>query len=192
MTSDNVLVETSKFLSYILRHAPESIGVTLDREGWVDVDTLIAAASSSGRQLTTELIAQVVAQSDKKRFSLTPDGRLIRAAQGHSTKSVAIAYVPLEPPAILYHGTAMRFLDAILKAGINPQSRQYVHLSSQVETATDVGQRHGKPIVLRIDAGAMHNQGYQFYRADNGVWLTERVPGEFLWRVYDSSGERDL
>lgn len=172
------LVEISKFLSYVLRHQPESIGITLDREGWVDVDVLIAAAVKGGKQLDRELIQAVVATNDKKRFVLSEDGLRIRAAQGHSTASVDIDYVPKVPPELLYHGTATRFLDSIRSSGLIPGSRQYVHLSQDAHTAHTVGQRHGKPVVLKIEALRMHHQGFKFFQAENGVWLIHEVPAE--------------
>ena len=177
---DKHLVEISKFLSYILRHEPQAIGIELDREGWTDIDALIAAAGKAGRPLDLALIQAVVASNDKKRFALSDDGHRIRAVQGHSSQDVAIQYSPRIPPAVLYHGTASRFLEAILREGLRPGQRHYVHLSADISTASSVGQRHGAPVVLQIDALGMHRQGLPFYQADNGVWLTERVPAFFL------------
>jgi putative RNA 2'-phosphotransferase len=141
---------------------------------------LIARARENGRVFSESLIHDVVATSDKKRFALSEDGLRIRAVQGHSSESVDIAYEAKVPPEILFHGTATRFLDSIREQGLRPGSRHHVHLSEKVETATAVGSRYGKPVVLRIDAGRMHRAGFQFFQADNGVWLTERVPPEFL------------
>lgn len=172
--------ETSKFLSYVLRHEPQSIGLVLDREGWADITALIAGARQSGRELDEALIRAVVERSDKKRFSISEDGLRIRAAQGHSTESVAIMYTEKLPPEFLYHGTATRFLESILKEGLKPGERQHVHLSEDVQTATAVGQRYGKPIVLKIEALRMHQQGLKFFQADNGVWLIAEVPKVFL------------
>lgn len=165
----------SKFLSYVLRHEPQAIGLTLDSEGWTNVDALVAAAVQHGHTLDRALIEQVVATSDKKRFALSPDGSSIRAVQGHSTASVAISFEERVPPAVLYHGTAERFLESIRREGLKPGERQYVHLSEDVKTTTAVGQRYGKPVVLVIDAKAMHDQGHPFYQAENGVWLTLHV-----------------
>lgn len=188
MPSPATLVETSKYLSYILRHAPESIGLALDREGWVGIDDLVDAATRAGRVLTRDIVLEVAATSDKKRFTVSPDGRLVRAAQGHSTASVAISHVPATPPARLYHGTATRFLDAILAQGLTPQSRHHVHLSAERRTATAVGTRHGRLAMLVVDAAAMHAQGHDFYQADNGVWLTAAVPPRYLALDADDTG----
>lgn len=174
---------TSKFLSYVLRHEPQSIGLTLDREGWADVDALIDKANGAGQMLDRDLIHAVVANSDKKRFALSDDGQRIRAVQGHSAKDVAIAYEASTPPAVLYHGTAQRFLASILAEGLRPGQRHHVHLSERVETAVEVGRRYGEPVILRIDADAMGREGFAFFRAENGVWLTEKVPVEFFWPV---------
>jgi putative RNA 2'-phosphotransferase len=176
-------VEVSKFLSFVLRHEPQAIGLTLDSEGWAEIDALIAGANQSGRTLDVELILAVVSSSDKKRFALSDDGRCIRAVQGHSTDSVAIQHEPKQPPEFLYHGTATRFLDSILAEGLRPGERHHVHLSEDVSTATAVGQRYGKPIVLKIEALRMHRQGFVFFRADNGVWLAGQVPNSYLVRV---------
>lgn len=174
------LTETSKFLSYILRHEPQAIGLILDNEGWANIDELIALANQSGKLLDRELIQQVVDTSDKKRFTMSEDGLRIRAAQGHSTDSVAITYPEKTPPEFLYHGTATRFVESIRKEGLKPGERHYVHLSEQVKTATEVGQRYGTPQVLIIAAMMMHKAGFKFYLADNGVWLTESVPVRFI------------
>lgn len=172
--------DTSKFLSFVLRHEPQAIGLTLDREGWAEIAALIDGAKQSGRALDEALIRDVVASSDKKRFAISADGLRIRAAQGHSTQSVAITYAEKVPPEFLYHGTATRFLESILKEGLKPGERQHVHLSEDVQTATAVGQRYGKPVVLKIEALRMHQQGFKFYQAENGVWLANCVPPEQL------------
>lgn len=172
------LDKVSKFLSYILRHQPETIGITLDPDGWVDIHTLITQANQQGESLNQALIEQVVATSDKKRFTISTDGLKIRAAQGHSTQQVN--HVETFPPTFLYHGTASRFIDSIKQQGLVAGSRHYVHLSNDQQTAITVGQRHGKPVVLKIDALRMAKQGLKFYRADNGVWLTQSVPIDFL------------
>lgn len=172
-------VRLSKFLSLVLRHQPEAIGLLLDAQGWVAIDDLVARAAAAGTAFSRSELEQVVAASDKKRFTLSEDGQRIRAAQGHSV-TVALGLTPCEPPAVLYHGTATRFVESIMAQGLKPQSRQQVHLSLDETTAVNVGRRHGKPVVLRVDAAAMHRAGLQFYVADNGVWLTDQVPPEFL------------
>jgi putative RNA 2'-phosphotransferase len=177
---NKTLIETSKFLSFVLRHQPDAIGISLDREGWVDIASLIAAASAAGKRLDRDRIETVVATNDKKRFALSDDGLRIRAVQGHSTESVDITFVEQVPPEFLYHGTATRFLESIRSAGLLPGSRQYVHLSQAEPTALSVGQRHGKPVVLKIEALCMHERGFKFYRAENGVWLTPSVPITFI------------
>jgi putative RNA 2'-phosphotransferase len=171
--------EISKFLSYVLRHAPESIGLGLDANGWADVDELLAKATNAGRRIDLDTLRAVVAESDKQRFTLSEDGRRIRAAQGHSV-AVDLDLAPSEPPPLLYHGTATRNLAAIRAEGLKPGRRQQVHLSLDPETARKVGARHGSPTVLTVDAAAMHRDGHAFFRADNGVWLTDSVPVRFL------------
>jgi putative RNA 2'-phosphotransferase len=172
--------ETSKFLSFVLRHQPDAIGITLDVEGWAKIPELIAAAANNGKLLDHDLIQAVVTTSDKKRFAISEDGRRIRAVQGHSTESVDINYVEKVPPEFLYHGTATRFIESIRNQGLLPGSRQYVHLSQDEQTALAVGQRHGKPVVLRIEALRMHEQGFKFSQAENGVWLTKTVSHLFI------------
>jgi putative RNA 2'-phosphotransferase len=173
------VVKTSKFLSLVLRHKPEEIGLTLDENGWADVEELIQLCNKKGRPLTRPLLERVVAENDKKRFAFSDDGTRIRASQGHSVE-VDLALAPMEPPALLYHGTASRFIDSIRASGLHSANRQHVHLSKDVETATKVGQRHGKPVVLVVRAGEMFAAGHVFFVSSNGVWLTERVPVEFL------------
>jgi putative RNA 2'-phosphotransferase len=173
------LKELSKFLSFVLRHKPDSIGVVLDSQGWVSVDELIAKSHASATRFTREDLLRVVETSEKKRFTLSADAQMIRAAQGHSV-AVDLELTPKEPPAILYHGTATRFLDSILVEGLNAKSRQQVHLSFDSATAKLVGQRHGRPAVLKVDARSMHAQGFKFFQADNGVWLVDHVPPKFL------------
>lgn len=170
------LITTSKFLSYILRHKPDAIGLDLDPEGWANIEELIAKADIP---LDLDTLREVVATSDKKRFAISTDGLFIRANQGHSI-AVNLGLEPVEPPEFLYHGTATRFLESIREQGLLPKNRQYVHLSADQETATKVGQRHGKPVVLTIPARAMHQKGHKFFQAKNSVWLTENVPPEAI------------
>ncbi|MDH2912032.1 RNA 2'-phosphotransferase [Kosakonia sp. HypNH10] len=172
--------DTSKFLSYVLRHEPEAIELTLDKEGWAVIDDLILRAGNKGYALDKDLIFNVVESSEKKRFTISEDGLRIRAAQGHSTQQVNITYAEKTPPDILYHGTATRFIAQIREQGLLPLSRQYVHLSSDEDTAIQVGQRYGKPVLLKIKAVDMYEKGFKFYQADNGVWLTEHVPCEYI------------
>jgi len=174
------LNETSKFLSYVLRHEPQAIGLQLDCEGWANIESLIAGAARDGRMLDIALIRAVVSSSDKKRFSLSDDGLSIRAVQGHSTASVNLQHVEKEPPEFLYHGTATRFLQSIRQQGLIPGARHHVHLSQEIATAIAVGQRYGKPVLLKIEARRMHQQGFTFFHAENGVWLTAQVPTPFI------------
>lgn len=173
------LVWMSKFLSLVLRHKPEEIGLTLDGNGWASVEELVSLANQHGRRLTRPLLEQVVAENDKKRFAFSEDGQRIRASQGHSVE-VDLALPPVEPPEVLYHGTASRFVDSIKAAGLHSANRQHVHLSLDVTTAMKVGQRHGQPVVLVVRAGEMAAAGHTFFLSANGVWLTERVPVEFI------------
>ena len=174
------LTETSKFLSYVLRHNPGEIGLTLSSEGWADLSELILAARKAGHDLDVELIRAVIDGSEKKRFSISEDGRLIRALQGHSTDAVDISHQPRTPPEFLYHGTATRFLDSILAEGLLPGQRHHTHLAGDIPTAFAVGQRYGKPVVLKVEALRMHQDGFVFFQAENGVWLTEKVPASYF------------
>lgn len=173
------LVRTSKFLSLVLRHQPEAIGLTLDAQGWAEVGELIRLANAAGRELNRPLLERVVAENDKKRFALSEDGKRIRASQGHSI-DVDLALSAVPPPARLYHGTATRFLESIRSSGLHAASRQHVHLSADLGTALKVGQRHGKSVVLTVNAAEMAEAGHTFFLSANGVWLTEQVPVEFL------------
>lgn len=178
MTDKNVSI--SKFLSLILRHAPDTIGLTLDRNGWADVAALLERAHAHGKRFTLDELRDVVASNEKQRFAFSEDGRSIRASQGHSLKSVDLELVPVQPPEVLYHGTASRFITAIRAGGLKAQSRQHVHLSEERATAVSVGTRYGVPVVLSIRAAEMAAQGHVFYRSDNGVWLTDAVPLKFI------------
>lgn len=162
----------SRKLASVLRHRPESIDIELEAGGWVRIDALLRAA---GIKSSREEIAQVVAQNDKKRFTISVDGMKIRAAQGHSVP-VDLGLSPCAPPALLFHGTATHSLASIWNEGLLPGGRHQVHLSRDYATAVTVGARHGAPIVLSVAAGEMHQAGHAFYQADNGVWLTDCVP----------------
>lgn len=183
LVKNQQLIEVSKFLSYVLRHEPHTVGLQLDREGWGAIAALIAGAKTAGKELDLEQIRAVVNSSDKKRFAISEDGLRIRAVQGHSTDTVAIKYIKRVPPESLYHGTASRFLDSILIKGLLPGQRHHVHLSEDISIATSVGQRHGKSVILKIEALQMHHQGFAFFQAENGVWLTEHVPASFILRT---------
>lgn len=172
------LKKVSKFLSYVLRHCPEDIGLTLDSEGWASVQELVKK-SPFKLNLTQELIEKVVITNDKKRFKLSDDGLSIRANQGHSV-NVDLKLREQEPPVKLYHGTASRFLDSIKLKGLKSGQRHHVHLSTNLATAKAVGQRYGKPIILKIDARKMYKQGHKFFLSINNVWLTDFVPPKFL------------
>jgi putative RNA 2'-phosphotransferase len=173
------LVDTSKLLSYVLRHRPDSVGLTLDPQGWVDVDTLLAALAAHGRRVDRALLVRVVADNDKQRFAFSGDGMRIRASQGHSV-AIDLGLAPQAPPAVLYHGTASRFMKSILAQGLQAGARRHVHLSRDVETARRVGARHGVPVVLRVEAARMAADGIVFYVSDNGVWLTGAVAPRYL------------
>jgi len=176
---DPDLVRLSKFMSLVLRHKPQEIGLELDANGWADVDELIARANVRGVRLNRQILQTVVETNDKQRFALSDDGTRIRASQGHSIE-VDLALAPRQPPEILFHGTTSRFLESIRRQGLLRGKRQHVHLSPDEATATKVGQRHGKPVILRILAEQMHQAGRQFYLSANGVWLTEHVPCQYL------------
>ena len=173
------VVRTSKRLSYVLRHAPSSIGVTLDGAGWVDVDELLAALAASGTPVSRAELAEVVARNDKRRFALNRTGTRVRASQGHSVP-VDLGLAPAAPPPELFHGTVERFLPAILAEGLRPGRRHAVHLSADVATAQRVGARRGRPVVLRVDAVAAAADGAVFSRSANGVWLVAAVPPHHL------------
>ena len=183
---DKKIVKTSKFMSLILRHKPETVGLELDECGWVDIDELIRLCAVHNRELDRALIAKVVQTNDKQRFSISEDGRFIRANQGHSIE-VDLNLQAQNPPAKLYHGTATRFVQSIFKKGLLKRNRQHVHLSATVQTAINVGQRHGKVVVLLVAAEKMQQDGYLFYLSKNGVWLTDSVPVEYL-SGYESTG----
>jgi putative RNA 2'-phosphotransferase len=172
-------IRISKYLSRVLRHEPAAAGVTLDAEGWVDVEELRAGAARHGFDFTIEELRYVVRTNDKQRFALSADEKRIRANQGHSV-SIDLGLKPEAPPDVLYHGTVERFVSSILTSGLLKRARHHVHLSPDVATATRVGSRRGKPVVLKIAAAAMNASGFQFFRSANGVWLTGEVPPSFI------------
>ena len=166
----------SKYLSLLLRHRPEAIGLNLDKNGWANIDELL---KKSGKKWSREQIQKTVKYSNKQRFAISDDGQMIRANQGHSVK-IDLNLKPVTPPQYLFHGTADKFINSIMAQGLLPRTRQYVHLSAGTETASKVGQRHGKLVILRIPALAMHKAGHVFYQAQNGVWLTTHIAVEHL------------
>ncbi|MCB9628179.1 MAG: RNA 2'-phosphotransferase [Sandaracinaceae bacterium] len=169
----------SKFLSLVLRHQPEVAGLTLDAAGWVNVDALLEGCAACGNGLTRAQLEHIVSTSSKQRFAFSEDGLRIRANQGHSTE-VELGLTPVEPPTRLFHGTVAAALPAIRAAGLQRMARHHVHLSADEGTALAVGGRRGKPVLLRVDAGAMHAAGHLFYLSANGVWLTTDVPSAFI------------
>jgi len=173
------LKHISKFMSLVLRHKPEEIGLQLDENGWVNVEELIEKINAKGIKVNKETIDEVVATNDKKRFAFNDDKTMIRASQGHSIE-VELDLPATVPPDILYHGTATHFLESILKDGLQKQNRQHVHLSATMETAKSVGSRHGKPVILIINAKSMQHAGFKFYLSVNGVWLTNVVPIQYI------------
>ena len=178
--TDRERVTTSKFISMILRHKPEKVGIVLDKNGWADVNALLEGVNKYGRvAFTFDDLKELVATNEKQRFAFNDDFTKIRANQGHSV-AVDVELAEAQPPEILYHGTAAGSLQGIMANGIKPGQRLYVHLSGDEETALRVGQRHGKPVVLNIHATEMHKLGYKFYLSTNGVWLTEFVPVEYI------------
>lgn len=174
---DRRTVKVSKYVSKHLRHQPERIGLVLDPQGWVEIDDLLGAAAAHGFRISRAELDHVVAANDKQRFAV--EGTRIRASQGH-TVSVDLGLPEAEPPAYLYHGTVATALDAIRAEGLRPMARHQVHLSPDRETATRVGARRGRPIVLSVDSGAMHAAGHVFRISANGVWLADSVPPEFI------------
>lgn len=173
------LRKISKFLSYTLRHNPQKLGLELEDAGWVEVDKLIDQAIKYGIPLSRPIIKEVINSSDKKRFALSEDEQHIRATYGHSIP-VKLGYKPQLPPEELYHGTAVRNLSSIQKHGLQPQNRQYVHLSGDPQSAKSVGQRHGTPAVLLIQAGQMAKENHTFFKSDTGIWLTIQVPPSYI------------
>lgn len=181
------LITISKFLSKYLRHEPEALGLALGPGGWVPVEDLLAGASRIGFSITADELAQVVAGNDKQRFAFDETGLKIRANQGHSTE-VDLQLKEAEPPERLYHGTVAKFVDAIRADGLKKMDRHDVHLSKDVQTATKVGQRRGKPVILVIESARMAADGYKFRLSENGVWLTDHVPPRYIRLL----GENDV
>ena len=175
------LTRISKYISLILRHKPEVIGIKLDTHGWADVNALLAGISRK-YPINRDILEEIVQSDEKQRYSFSEDGTKIRANQGHSIQ-VDVELTLTEPPETLYHGTAQRFTASIKAQGLLPQGRLYVHLSPDEETAKKVGRRHGEPVIYLVDAGQMYRDGYHFYLSANGVWLTKAVPALYMKRL---------
>jgi putative RNA 2'-phosphotransferase len=169
----------SKFLSLVLRHEPERVGICLDEAGWVAVDELLEGCRRAGQPMSMDELREIVRTSDKQRFALSDDGARIRANQGHSVQ-VELGYAPAEPPEVLYHGTAERYLPLIRRDGLHRAARHHVHLSERPDTAAAVGQRHGRLVLLQVCSGDMHRAGLPFFKTPNNVWLTDTVPVQYL------------
>lgn len=184
MGSDNMnLKQTSKFISLILRHKPESIGITLDEHGWANVEELIAGIAKV-QEFNIDILEEIVRTDEKQRYSFNEDKTLIRASQGHSIP-VDVELEEAEPPVQLWHGTGEKYATSIDAQGLIPKNRLYVHLSKDRNTAVKVGERHGRPILYIVNAGEMYRDGYKFYLSKNGVWLTEKVPVKYLTKRID-------
>ena len=179
MLSEKETTQRSKLLSLVLRHNPAHIGITLDEQGWVAVPELLAQLASHQHPLTMAELEYIVETNAKQRFRFNEDRSRIRASQGHSVE-VELGYTPVAPPEVLYHGTAIQHQESILREGLRKMSRHQVHLSADVATARTVGQRHGRLVLFEVAAGQLHRAGQPFYRADNGVWLTDEVPPAHL------------
>ena len=173
--------EISKYISLILRHKPEVIGISLDEHGWANVDELIEGVSKT-RPIDMAVLEQIVSEDEKQRYSFNEDKTLIRANQGHSIP-VDVELDEKIPPEILYHGTGEKYVNSIDKEGLIPKSRLYVHLSSNEETAYKVGQRHGKPVIYIVKSGEMYRDGYKFFCSVNSVWLTKNVPVQYMEKL---------
>ena len=172
-------IKASKFISLVLRHKPEEANLKLDEHGYSNTEDLLQGMNKKGFKVTFTDLKRIVEQDEKQRYSFNDNKTKIRANQGHSIK-VDLELQSIKPPNVLYHGTATRFKDSILKEGIKKQKRQYVHLSSNIETATKVGKRHGELIIFSVDSKRMYKDGYKFYLSENKVWLTDYVPNKYL------------
>lgn len=179
MISEKQITHISRFLSLVLRHQPETIGIELDQNGWTDVDTLLKNSNSYGIKFDKVILKHIVETNAKKRFAFNETFDRIRASQGHSVE-IDLGYTSQKPPEVLYHGTSQKSVHSILDTGLEKKSRQQVHLSADIETAIKVGQRHGKPFVFKVLAEQMFNDKFEFFISDNGVWLTDNVPTKYL------------
>lgn len=176
------LTNLSRYLSLILRHKPEVIGITLDEHGWANVNDLIAGIAKNNPGFNIDILEEIVRTDNKQRYSFNPDKTLIRANQGHSIP-VDVELPETEPPELLFHGTGEKYVSSILQQGLIPKSRLYVHLSKDIDTATKVGKRHGKEVIFQVATGQMYRDGYKFYLSVNGVWLTKEVPVKYLQQL---------
>ncbi|WP_166921202.1 RNA 2'-phosphotransferase [Flavobacterium poyangense] len=177
--NEKEIKRVSKFLSFVLRHSPETINLKLDENGWANVDELILQSKNQEVKLDLDALTIVVETNDKKRFAFNEDKTKIRASQGHSI-DIELNLNEIEPPDYLYHGTVAASIDSIKEIGLQKMSRQHVHLSKDKETAIKVGGRRGKPIILIVAAGRMQQEGFKFYLSENGVWLTNEVPAKYI------------
>lgn len=172
-------IKLEKLLSFLLRHSPETLNLQMDESGWVDTEALVKAVKTKNPKFDLKALQKIVRDSQKQRFAFSEDGSKIRASQGHSVE-VNLGLTPTDPPELLYHGTVERFLDSIMQDGLKKGDRQHVHLSGDLETAQKVGQRRGKAIILLVKAREMQAAGYPFYLSENGVWLVDGVPPQYL------------
>jgi putative RNA 2'-phosphotransferase len=182
MISNEENKKLSKLLSYVLRHHPEMVNIRLDKNGWTSVKELLYQLKERGYECSKEVLEHVVNNNTKNRFGFNKDRTLIRANQGHSIE-VDLGYSPLQPPEVLFHGTTKKNLQSIRENGIKKMDRHHVHLSQDRQTAREVGQRYGQPVILEIQAGIMHKKGFDFYLAHNEIWLTDTVPPEFIKEI---------
>jgi putative RNA 2'-phosphotransferase len=171
--------KASKFMSLVLRHDPSAADLALDANGWARIDSLLAGMNAKGYAVTYDVLMEIVAEDEKRRYAVSDDGLRIRANQGHSIE-VDVELEPARPPDVLFHGTGEKSVEAIRRDGLRPMSRRHVHLSPDEPTAITVGKRHGRPFVFRVDAKSMVDAGTTFYRSSNGVWLVDHVPPQYL------------
>jgi len=182
MRNENQQHKLSKFLSFVLRHNPQRIGISLDLQGWTSIPILLEKMNAHGKKLDRETLEFLVATNNKQRYAINEATNQIRANQGHSIP-IDLGYQPQRPPTTLYHGTAQQFIESIFKTGLEKRNRHHVHLSADLDTASKVGQRHGKLVILEILTKEMNQDGYDFFLSENGVWLTEEVPVKYIRQI---------
>jgi putative RNA 2'-phosphotransferase len=180
---NTILTEKSKMLSFILRHKPESIGLTLYEDAWAEISDLLGLLNQRGNHISFDDVMRIISLDDNKRFELSEDKTRIRASYGHSLNEIAVHRIPKTPPDVLFHGTAKRFLDSIKTTGILPKERHYVHLTENIHQAAAKGKRYGSPVVLQINAKIMHQDGFQFFEAADSTWLTNFVPVDYFAKL---------